>query len=96
MKLMTPFKSLPLLFMMATGGGTLAADESSKSQTILRAGSQPSVKNPADYFTGSVYYDPLFPSSDSTPVQKASPSTGAIGPQATIGRPETDRDVRVG
>ena len=55
MKLMTTFNSLPLLFIMATGGVALAADATSKSQTILRAGSQPSIKNPADYFTGNVY-----------------------------------------
>ncbi len=30
-------------------------------QTISRAGSQPSTKGPAEYFTGNVRIDPLFP-----------------------------------
>ncbi len=32
-----------------------------QSQIIRRAGSQPSVKGPDDYFTGTVRIDPLFP-----------------------------------
>ena len=31
---------------------------------IKRAGSQPSAKGPADWFTGTVRIDPLFPATD--------------------------------
>jgi quercetin dioxygenase-like cupin family protein len=44
----------------------VAAEANKKSQTISRAGSQPSVKGPAEYFTGNVRVDPLFPANDST------------------------------
>jgi quercetin dioxygenase-like cupin family protein len=44
-----------------------AADENKKSQTISRAGSQSSLKGPAEYFTGNVRIDPLFPANDSAP-----------------------------
>ena len=44
--------------------GNPLAEQARKSQTILRAGSQPSAKGPADYFTGSVRIDPLFPAND--------------------------------
>jgi 4-carboxymuconolactone decarboxylase len=37
------------------------------SQTILRAGSQPSSKGPAEYFTGNVTVTPLFPAEASAP-----------------------------
>jgi quercetin dioxygenase-like cupin family protein len=47
------------------------AGENKKSQTILRAGSQPSVKGPAEYFTGNVRIDPLFPANDSAPFSGA-------------------------
>lgn len=50
-----------------------AAGQDVKSQTISRAGSQPSSKGPADYFTGNVRVDPLFPANASTPV-----SAGAV------------------
>ena len=40
---------------------SMAADEVAKSQTIYRTGSQASVKGPAEYFTGNVRVDPLFP-----------------------------------
>ncbi|WP_103308522.1 MULTISPECIES: carboxymuconolactone decarboxylase family protein [unclassified Pseudomonas] len=43
-------------------GGT--ANESRTSQQISRAGSQASVAGPADYFTGRVRVDPLFPATD--------------------------------
>ena len=43
-----------------------------KSQTILRAGSQHSNKGSADYFTGNVRVDPLFPASDSMGVSGGS------------------------
>ena len=42
-----------------------AAEENKKSQTIFRAGSQASVKAPAEYFTGNVRIDPLFPANES-------------------------------
>jgi quercetin dioxygenase-like cupin family protein len=42
-----------------------AAGQERKSQTISRAGSQPSAKGPAEYFTGNVRVDPLFPANDS-------------------------------
>jgi len=41
------------------------------SQTLYRAGSQASAKGPAEYFTGNVRIDPLFPANDSTPVSGA-------------------------
>jgi quercetin dioxygenase-like cupin family protein len=43
----------------------LAADANTKSQTIARAGSQPSAKGPAEYFTGNVRVDPLFAADES-------------------------------
>jgi quercetin dioxygenase-like cupin family protein len=43
-----------------------AAEESKKSQVISRAGSEPSIKGPADHFTGNVRIDPLFPVTDSS------------------------------
>ncbi|MHC1725504.1 MAG: cupin domain-containing protein [Syntrophobacteraceae bacterium] len=42
-----------------------SAEENKKSQTTSRAGYQPSVKAPAEYFTDSVRIDPLFPAKDS-------------------------------
>jgi quercetin dioxygenase-like cupin family protein len=42
----------------------LAAEPNKKSQTISRAGSQASVKGPAEYFTGNVRVDPLFPANE--------------------------------
>ena len=52
-------------------GQEVAAVENKKSQTISRAGSQPSVKGPAEYFTGNVRVDPLFPANDSAPFSGA-------------------------
>jgi quercetin dioxygenase-like cupin family protein len=51
----------------AFSGQALAADEAKKSQTITRAGSQPSVKGPAECFTGNVRVDPLFTAKDVAP-----------------------------
>jgi quercetin dioxygenase-like cupin family protein len=48
-----------------------AAEENKTSQTISRAGSQPSAKGPAEYFTGSVRVDPLFPAKDGAPFSGA-------------------------
>lgn len=57
------------LFLFVSAGafvGRAIADEANKkSQTISRAGSQPSAKGPAEYFTGNVRVDPLFPANDS-------------------------------
>jgi quercetin dioxygenase-like cupin family protein len=52
-------------------GQEVAAVENKKPQTISRAGSQPSVKGPAEYFTGNVRVDPLFPANDSAPFSGA-------------------------
>jgi quercetin dioxygenase-like cupin family protein len=41
-----------------------AAEANKESQTIFRAGSQPSAKGSAEYFTGNVRIDPLFPAND--------------------------------
>lgn len=54
-----------LLSMGALTGPRLAAEADKKSQTISRAGSQSSIKGPAEYFIGSVRIDPLFPANDS-------------------------------
>jgi quercetin dioxygenase-like cupin family protein len=65
---------LSLILFVATGlfSSPALSDEGKKqSQTITRAGSQPSVKGPAEYFTGNVRVDPLFPSNDSTPFSGA-------------------------
>lgn len=48
----------------AASGG----DQIKNSQTVSRAGAQPSAKGPAEYFTGSVRVTPLFPANDSTRV----------------------------
>jgi quercetin dioxygenase-like cupin family protein len=48
-----------------------AAGQSMKSQTINRAGAQPSAKGPAEYFTGNVRVDPLFPANASAPYSGA-------------------------
>jgi quercetin dioxygenase-like cupin family protein len=42
-----------------------------KGQTIFRAGTQPSSKGPAQYFTGNVRVSLLFPENPSTPVSGA-------------------------
>jgi quercetin dioxygenase-like cupin family protein len=55
----------------ALAGQAPAAEANKKSQTISRAGSQPSVKGPAEYFTGNVRIDPLFPAKDSAPFSGA-------------------------
>ena len=60
-----------LVSLGAVAGRALAADAQKPSQTISRAGSQPSVKGSADYFTGNVRVDPLFPATDSAPFSGA-------------------------
>ena len=58
--------SLSLLVSASALTGKIAAAEASQnSQTITRAGSQPSAKGPAEYFTGNVRIDPLFPANES-------------------------------
>lgn len=49
----------------------LAAEATKQSQTITRAGSQPSVKGSSEYFTGNVRVDPLFPAKDAAPFSGA-------------------------
>ena len=65
MKLNRPRLSL-LLLVLAGGpaGHASATDEDGGTQTISRAGSQPSIKGPDDWFTGDARIDPLFPSND--------------------------------
>jgi quercetin dioxygenase-like cupin family protein len=41
------------------------------AQTIVRAGTQPSSKGPAQYFTGNVRVSPLFPENPQTPITGA-------------------------
>lgn len=48
----------------ADAASTESSSESRTSQQISRAGSQASVAGPADYFTGRVRVDPLFPATD--------------------------------
>ena len=66
MKYTAMLLSLSLIFLAGPfAGQELAAEANKKSQTISRAGSQTSVKGPAEYFTGNVRIDPLFPANDS-------------------------------
>jgi quercetin dioxygenase-like cupin family protein len=58
--------SLSMLVSASAFTGKIATAEASQnSQTITRAGSQPSVKGPVEYFTGNVRIDPLFPANES-------------------------------
>lgn len=60
------FLALSLLVSSGALTGRAPAAEGDKpSQTISRAGSRPSVNGPAEYFTGNVRIDPLFPANDS-------------------------------
>jgi quercetin dioxygenase-like cupin family protein len=64
--------SLSLLVSAGVVSGQVLTTESSKkSQTVSRAGSQASIKGPAEYFTGNVRIDPLFPTNDSAPFSGA-------------------------
>jgi quercetin dioxygenase-like cupin family protein len=57
--------SLSLLVSAGTvAGRALAAEANKTSQTISRAGSLASIKGPAEFFTGNVRVDPLFPAND--------------------------------
>jgi quercetin dioxygenase-like cupin family protein len=55
------------LLASTTADTSEAAAQTQKSQTITRAGSQPSTRGPAEYFTGSVRVDPLFAPKESAP-----------------------------
>jgi quercetin dioxygenase-like cupin family protein len=55
----------------AVAGRALAAEANKTSQTIFRAGSLASAKGPAEFFTGNVRIDPLFPANDSVHVSGA-------------------------
>jgi quercetin dioxygenase-like cupin family protein len=66
MKYTAVLLSLSLLVCLGVFAGQPLADEANKkAQTISRAGSQASVKGPAEIFTGNVRIDPLFPANDS-------------------------------
>jgi 4-carboxymuconolactone decarboxylase len=65
-------------FIAATGSLALLAAvlppamaQDKKSQTVTRAGSQPSTKGPAEYFTGNVRVEPLFAANESAPYSGA-------------------------
>ena len=72
MKLATTILTLSLLVSMtAFTGKALAAEGDKDSQIITRAGTQTSYQGPAEYFTGNVRVDPLFPAKDSAPFSGA-------------------------
>ena len=72
MKNTAMFLSLSLVVSAgAFAGQALAAEANKTSQTITRAGSQPSVKGSSEYFTGNVRVDPLFPAKDAAPFSGA-------------------------
>jgi quercetin dioxygenase-like cupin family protein len=72
MKYVAVLLSLSLLVSVAVFTSQVLADEGKKkSQTITRAGSQPSLKGPAEYFIGNVRIDPLFPAKDPAPFSGA-------------------------
>src|SRR5215208_4353022 len=56
-----------LVLSVAIASQAQNAQAGKQSQTIVRAGSQPSSKGPAEYFTGNVTVTPLFPSNASAP-----------------------------
>lgn len=65
-RLTTIILSLSLLVSVnAVTGKVLAAETNNNSQTITRAGSQPSYEAPAKYFTGNARVDPLFSANNS-------------------------------
>jgi quercetin dioxygenase-like cupin family protein len=74
MKMKTMSMLLTLFVLLSTGtfaGQAIAAEATTKSQTISRVGSQASVKGPAEYFTGNVRVDPLFSAKDGAPFSGA-------------------------
>jgi len=62
----------------ASGSGApqVASNEDSQTIRIMRSGSQPSGKGPAEYFTGSVRVDPLFKAIDPSRTSGASVTFG--------------------
>jgi quercetin dioxygenase-like cupin family protein len=48
-----------------------ASAQEKKSQSVTRAGSQPSAQGPAQYFTGNARVDPLFRANESAPYSGA-------------------------
>lgn len=67
MLLAVPF----LVLSIAFAGRTQDAPANQPSQTIRRAGSQPSSKGPTENFTGNVTVAPLFPANGSAPYSGA-------------------------
>lgn len=59
------------IILLAWAEIPLAADTPSARQTISLAGTEASVKGPADYFTGNARIDPLFSPKDSAPITGA-------------------------
>jgi quercetin dioxygenase-like cupin family protein len=64
--LITTAASLGILAFAVSQVGE-AAGQTNQSQTITRAGSQPSIKGPAEWFTGNVRVEPVFPPNESAP-----------------------------
>lgn len=63
------YTAMLLTFILLVSAGAVAhqapaAEANEASQTISRAGSQPSTKGPPEYFSGNVRIDPLFPATD--------------------------------
>lgn len=60
-------KFTTLLLLAAAGGLSVnaqATEAARSAQTVLKAGTEPSVKGGSAYFTGSVRIDPLLPATD--------------------------------
>jgi quercetin dioxygenase-like cupin family protein len=70
MKLISKIMMLALAASAGVFAGERRAAEAN-SQSIARAGSQASIKGPAEYFTGTVRIDPLFPATDAAPYSAA-------------------------
>jgi quercetin dioxygenase-like cupin family protein len=65
------FAIVPLVALGGVLANIATAAETNRSQTITRASSQPSVKAPAEHFTGDVRIDPLFPAKEAAPFSGA-------------------------
>ena len=69
MKLFTKLLSLPLLLLTGPAGQASAEGGLEESgQPIARSGSQAAIKGSAEFFTGNVRIDPLFPATAWMPV----------------------------
>ena len=65
MRTITTVLSVSLLLTAGAAlGQAPATGANNGSQTILRSGSQPASQGPAEFFTGSVRVEPLFPAND--------------------------------